>query len=204
MPWQDIFFLTVNKEKQIYNWIYSDKQRKKENWQGDENPYVVLSYMVMMTYQILHSIRQIAMQGEFNEFNLNVFFSAKSKGADALVSSQCGFLLCDEKSADAETEYWLLCNGLQWKRQFLRRMICQKNRFWILQNLSGTWIRSKRKGGIHRRLRKNRLCMGGIWKSHAIRRQRQNRQNLYHKRRWICAMLWLDVSFGIKRLVWGR
>lgn len=39
--------------------------------------------MVMMTYRIPDSIRQIAMQGEFNEFDLNVFFSAKGKGAEA-------------------------------------------------------------------------------------------------------------------------
>ena len=39
--------------------------------------------MVMMTYRIPDSIRQIAMQGEFNEFDLNVFFSAKGKGEDA-------------------------------------------------------------------------------------------------------------------------
>ncbi len=37
----------------------------------------------MMTYRIPDSIRQIAMQREFNEFDLNVFFSAKGKGADA-------------------------------------------------------------------------------------------------------------------------
>ena len=36
-----------------------------------------------MTYKIPESIRQIAQQGEFNEFDLNVFFSAKGKGAEA-------------------------------------------------------------------------------------------------------------------------
>lgn len=70
-------------EDQIYNWTYSDEQRAKENWQGDRNPYAALPRMVMMTYRIPDSIRQIAMQGEFNEFDLNVFFSAKGKGADA-------------------------------------------------------------------------------------------------------------------------
>ena len=39
--------------------------------------------MVLMTYKIPESIRQIAQQGEFNEFDLNVFFSAKGKGAEA-------------------------------------------------------------------------------------------------------------------------
>lgn len=70
-------------EDQIYNWTYSDEQGAKENWQGDGNPYASLPRMVMMTYRIPDSIRQIAMQGEFNEFDLNVFFSAQGKGADA-------------------------------------------------------------------------------------------------------------------------
>lgn len=54
------------------------------------------------------------------------------------------------------------------------------------------------------RLQKNRLCMGGIWKSHAIPHQHQNRQNLHYKSRWICPVLWLAVSFGIKHSVWVR
>lgn len=70
-------------EDQIYNWTYSDEQRAKENWQGDGNPYAALPRMVMMTYRIPDSIRQIATQGEFNEFDLNVFFSAKGKGTEA-------------------------------------------------------------------------------------------------------------------------
>ena len=70
-------------EDQVYNWTYSDEQRAKANWQGENNPYAALPRMVLMTYRIPDSIRQIAMQGEFNEFDLNVFFSAKGKGADA-------------------------------------------------------------------------------------------------------------------------
>jgi hypothetical protein len=71
-------------EEQIYNWTYSDEQRAKENW-GDtsDNPYAALPRMVMMTYRIPESIRQIAMQGQFDEFDLNVFFSAKGKGKEA-------------------------------------------------------------------------------------------------------------------------
>lgn len=70
-------------EDQIYNWTYSDEQRAKESWAGDGNPYEALPRMVMLTYKIPDSIRRIAMQGEFNEFDLNVFFSAKGKGKDA-------------------------------------------------------------------------------------------------------------------------
>jgi hypothetical protein len=70
-------------EDQIYNWTYSDEQRAKENWTGENNPYAALPRMVMMTYRIPDSIRNIAMQGEYNEFDLNVFFSATGKGKDA-------------------------------------------------------------------------------------------------------------------------
>ncbi|MBR4766082.1 MAG: GIY-YIG nuclease family protein [Clostridia bacterium] len=64
-------------EDQIFNWTYSDEQRAKANWKGSDNPYLSLPRMVLLTYKIPDSIRQIAMQGEFDEFDLNVFFSAK-------------------------------------------------------------------------------------------------------------------------------
>ncbi|MFA5688940.1 MAG: GIY-YIG nuclease family protein [Kiritimatiellales bacterium] len=63
-------------EEQIYNWTYSDEQAAKESWIGENNPYLSLPRMVMMTYQLPASIRDIALQGEFNEFDLNLFFSA--------------------------------------------------------------------------------------------------------------------------------
>ncbi len=69
-------------EEQIYNWTYSDEQRAKENWVGEYNPYAALPRMVMLTYKIPDSIQQIAKQGEFDEFDLNVFFSAEGKGKD--------------------------------------------------------------------------------------------------------------------------
>ena len=70
-------------EEQIFNWTYSDEQRAKENWKGVNNPYAALPRMVMLTYQLPDSIRDIAMQGEFNEFDLNVFFSAAGNGSNA-------------------------------------------------------------------------------------------------------------------------
>lgn len=70
-------------EDQIYNWTYSDEQRAKENWLGSNNPYLALPRMVMLTYKIPDSIQHIAKQGEFDEFDLNVFFSAKGKEDEA-------------------------------------------------------------------------------------------------------------------------
>jgi len=70
-------------EDQIFNWTYSDEQRSKQNWKGGDNPYAALPRMVLLTYQLPDAIREIAMQGEFNEFDLNVFFSATGLGAFA-------------------------------------------------------------------------------------------------------------------------
>jgi hypothetical protein len=67
-------------EEQIFNWTYSDEQRAKENWSGVVNPYSSLPRMVMLTYQLPDAIRKIAMQGEFDGFDLNVFFKAEGEG----------------------------------------------------------------------------------------------------------------------------
>jgi hypothetical protein len=71
-------------EEQIFNWTYSDEQRAKLNWKGSSNPYRSLPRMVLLTYQLPDSIREVAMQGEFNQFDLNTFFSAKGEGEHAL------------------------------------------------------------------------------------------------------------------------
>ncbi len=72
-------------EEQIFNWTYSDEQRAKEEWDDSkgENPYAALPRMVMLTYQMPDAIREIALGGEFNEFDLNVFFAAEGTGESA-------------------------------------------------------------------------------------------------------------------------
>ena len=70
-------------EEQVFNWTYSDEQRCKAEWVGADNPYETLPRMVLMTYKVPDSITRIAQQGEFDEFDLNVFFSAEGRGADA-------------------------------------------------------------------------------------------------------------------------
>ena len=63
-------------EEQIYNWTYSDEQSAKANWQDDNNPYAALPRMVLMTYQLPDALERVAKDGEFDEFDLNEFFSA--------------------------------------------------------------------------------------------------------------------------------
>jgi len=71
-------------EEQIFNWTYSDEQKAKYDWSkkqpGLVNPYAALPRMVMLTYQLPDAIREVAMKGEFNEFDLNEFFKAEGEG----------------------------------------------------------------------------------------------------------------------------
>lgn len=71
-------------EEQIFNWTYSDEQWAKRDWKGPgPNPYASLPRLVLMTYTLPDDIRQVAEEGEFNEFDLNEFFLAEGKGDDA-------------------------------------------------------------------------------------------------------------------------
>ena len=70
-------------EEQIFNWTYSDEQRAKAEWKGSGNPYLALPRMVMLTYRMPDEIQDVAKQGEFDEFDLNVFFSAEGRGESA-------------------------------------------------------------------------------------------------------------------------
>ncbi|SUA43856.1 Uncharacterised protein [Neisseria zoodegmatis] len=69
-------------EEQIFNWTYSDEQKAKAQWPSEngKNPYEALPKMMMMTYQLPDSLRDVARKGEFDEFDLNLFFSAEGEG----------------------------------------------------------------------------------------------------------------------------
>jgi hypothetical protein len=76
-------------EDQIFNWTYSDEQNAKASWRGEgENPYAALPRMVMLTYKVPDSITQVAMGGEFDEFDLNEFFKAELKEKGKQESAQ--------------------------------------------------------------------------------------------------------------------
>ena len=70
-------------EEQIFNWTYSDEQRAKADWKGAGNPYLALPRMVMLTYHMPDEIQEVAKQGEFDEFDLNLFFAAEGRGDEA-------------------------------------------------------------------------------------------------------------------------
>jgi hypothetical protein len=74
-------------EEQIFNWTYTDEQRAKQNWAAKHpdswNPYESLPEMRLMTYQMPDELLAIAKQGEFDEFDLNEFFTAIGDGKHA-------------------------------------------------------------------------------------------------------------------------
>lgn len=72
-------------EDQIFNWAYGDEQQAKADWNDADNtnPYAAMPEMVLMTYQLPESVTQIALKGEFDEFDLNEFFKAEGKNEDA-------------------------------------------------------------------------------------------------------------------------
>lgn len=70
-------------EEQIFNWTYSDEQNAKQAWAEENNPYASLPRMVLMTYQLPPSITEVALAGEFDEFDLNLFFSAEGDDENA-------------------------------------------------------------------------------------------------------------------------
>lgn len=66
-------------EDQIFNWTYSDEQEAKQRWSGENNPYLSLPQMVMMVYKLPEDIAPFTDKGEFDEFDLNIFFSAEGE-----------------------------------------------------------------------------------------------------------------------------
>lgn len=74
-------------EEQIFNWTYTDEQRAKEEFAARHpdkwNPYGGLPQMRLLTYQMPDELLAIASAGEFDEFDLNEFFSAIGKDGGA-------------------------------------------------------------------------------------------------------------------------
>ena len=74
-------------EEQIFNWTYADEQRAKEEYSALNpdawNPYGALPQMRLLTYQMPDELVAIASQGEFDEFDLNSFFSTIGEGGEA-------------------------------------------------------------------------------------------------------------------------
>jgi len=75
-------------EEQIFNWTYTDEQRAKAEFAVENpdqrNPYGALPQMRLLTYQMPDELLAIASAGEFDEFDLNAFFTATGIGSAAV------------------------------------------------------------------------------------------------------------------------
>lgn len=67
---------------QVFNWTYSDEQNVKENFKGDNNPYLSLPRMNIFTYEIPKILKDVASGGEYNEFSLSHFFKAVEENGE--------------------------------------------------------------------------------------------------------------------------
>lgn len=70
-------------DDQVFNWTYADEQRAKASYEGEDNPYASLPELNILTYQLPQKLKNVAMRGEFNEFNLSYFFKATGEEEDA-------------------------------------------------------------------------------------------------------------------------
>lgn len=74
-------------EEQIFNWTYTDEQRASAEFSasksGEWNPYGALPQMRLLTYKMPEEILAVASAGQFDEFDLNEFFTAEGIGAAA-------------------------------------------------------------------------------------------------------------------------
>jgi len=74
-------------EEQIFNWTYTDEQRARAEFAaqnpGKWNPYGALPQLRLLTYQMPDELLAIASGGEFDEFDLNEFFTASGTGEEA-------------------------------------------------------------------------------------------------------------------------
>jgi len=75
-------------EEQIFNWTYTDEQRAKAQFAAKnpdkmEPPMGALPQMRLLTYQMPDELVAVASSGEFDEFDLNEFFSATGTNSAA-------------------------------------------------------------------------------------------------------------------------
>jgi hypothetical protein len=82
-------------DDQVFNWTYADEQCAKAAYEGEDNPYASLPEMNILTYQLPQELKNVAMRGEFDEFNLSYFFRATGEEEEA------------EFINEAEVQKWL-------------------------------------------------------------------------------------------------
>lgn len=66
-------------EDQVFNWTYSDEQKAKNNWRGENSPYAGLPQMHLLAYEMPEKLKEVALNN-LSEFSLTEFFKTKKNG----------------------------------------------------------------------------------------------------------------------------
>ena len=71
-------------EDQVYTWTYDREQDAKSRWAEEDgpNPYAELPTMTLITYRLPQEVREVAAEGDLDEFDLNAFFHATKTTQD--------------------------------------------------------------------------------------------------------------------------
>lgn len=132
-------------EEQIFNWTYTDEQRARSEWDvahpGERNPYAALPQMRLLTYKVPDEITTIASGGEFDEFDLNEFFSASGIGVLATFKHKDEvqkWLNVIRNSPDAPRSLESLKTGVRppWPYSDTRLLPYLNHSFWFLPNVA--------------------------------------------------------------------
>ena len=132
-------------EEQIFNWTYTDEQRARAEWDaahpGERNPYAALPQMRLLTYKVPDEITTIASGGEFDEFDLNEFFSASGTGVLATFKHKDEvqkWLNVIRNSPDAPRSLESLKTGVRppWPYSDTRLLPYLNHAFWFLPNVA--------------------------------------------------------------------
>ena len=131
-------------EDQIFNWTYSDEQNAKRNWTGKNNPYEALPRMVMLTYQIPEEVQKIALKGQFNEFDLNVFFAASGEKENAKFKYEVEVqkwldLIRGHYTEDSVKELRYGANRAAWPFSHVDFLHILSHTLWFLPNVSSCY-----------------------------------------------------------------
>ena len=132
-------------EEQIFNWTYTDEQRARAELDvahpGERNPYAALPQMRLLTYKVPDEITAIASGGEFDEFDLNEFFSASGTGVLATFKHKDEvqkWLNVIRNSPDAPRSLESLKTGVRppWPYSDTRLLPYLNHAFWFLPNVA--------------------------------------------------------------------
>ncbi len=132
-------------EEQIFNWTYTDEQRARAEWDaahpGERNPYAALPQMRLLTYKVPDEITTIASGGEFDEFDLNEFFSASGTGVLTTFKHKDEvqkWLNVIRNSPDAPRSLESLKTGARppWPYSDTRLLPYLNHAFWFLPNVA--------------------------------------------------------------------